>query len=252
MAWEEPPKVYKKWHRPEDTEMPMSMVISIAAKEVIVIAADTICVNGDETAHYNDSHSKLYRASNPHFAIGLAGSKGADRFLKPRTEWSSLDFDGTLLAYKAFAFEDYKKENTAYDFFYLICGYDRDGEPRIERVRFVRDNYNAGRPYSDIEPVRPRHAIGIEKHGAWYLLSNYFQKDMTTDHAMFLAYFILSEVIRHDERTRGPIEMMLVRKESPVENVSVSSLEEIDRETKKRIQAIESIVKTPFVLSVNC
>jgi 20S proteasome alpha/beta subunit len=226
----------------------MSMVIGMVGKEAIVMAADTICMVGDDSGYYNDSHSKLYKASNPKFAIGLAGSRGADKFLRVRNEWTALDFDETTRAYKGIAFEDYQHGNTSYDFYYLMGGYDRDGQPRLERVRFVRDNYNSGRPVSDIASVNSKHAIGLEKHGAWYLLANYFDKDMSTDQTMLLSYLILSEVLRHDRRTRGPIEMMVVKAGMPVSEVLPAHLEELKRESEKRIADVSGIFRTPFVM----
>src|SRR5579859_910380 len=224
----------------------MSIVVSLVGKEAIVIGADTICIGGDDTAHYCDRHSKLYKASNPQFAIGLAGSKGADRFLQQREDFSHLDFDATVTAYSDLTFADYSKGNRTYDFYYLICGYDRFGEQRIERVRFERDHSNNGQPVSDVEPVLPKHAIGISKHGAWYVLANYFRKGMSTDETMLLAYLCLREVIRHDERTRNPIEMMVVKCGVPVRKVGSAELEQLGKETEKRIREVESVVQAPF------
>ena len=225
----------------------MSMVIAVVAKDCIVLAADTICMFGDDTAHYSDKHSKLYVASNPKFVIGLTGSKGADKFLHQHSEWSSLDFDQTVERYREFAFDEYKKGKYSFNFYYLICGYDKFGEPQIERVRFERESYS-GMPISDVEPVNPRHAIGIEKHGAWYLLANYYRPKMSRDDAMLFVYLCLREVIRHDERTRGPIEIMVVSPSSPAYSVPETELKQLTKETDKRLSSITSIFTESFVL----
>jgi 20S proteasome alpha/beta subunit len=234
------------WHRPEAKEMPMSIVVAIVGKDSIVIGADTICVNGDEIAHYTERHSKIYSASNPHFAIGLAGSKAADRFLAPcRHEFSHLDFDASVLAYTKLAFDDYGQGLRAFDFYFLFCGYDSMGEPRLERVRFLISQ-NDGKPYHDAAPVGSKHAIGVDRHGAWYTLANYYQKEMNIDQTMLLTYLTLREVIRHDERTKEPIEMMVVRPNLPSRRVSDAEIEELKKETGHRLDAMTKIIQAPF------
>lgn len=223
---------------------PMSLVVALANKDSIVLAADTICMLGGSEAHYryDAEFSKIFSLRNPKFGIGVAGHSTTEQFVDMGQETDTIDrLIGTI---QNAVRNRYKEKQLTYEMLFLFCGFAPNDAPIIETLHFDLNNSDGRR--EEIGPRTGRAAIGLCKHGALYLIHSYHSLEMTTEQLAFLAYFTLKEAIFHDERLRGPIQLATLRPSSRMTFYSPEQQKKLDEICTERRTAIKELLTKPI------
>jgi len=230
----------------------MSIIVALASEEEIVLAADSICGVEEEDCFYcmHDPFSKIHQLpNNPKFAIGIAGAVYGERALKSGLATHD-DFDKDTDEVFKRMWDTYENGNCRLAFDYVFCGFDGPGLPRIRRASFYEGfdpNKNKLVPKTDgiIDSKYGRVAVGCRKHGALYWMTSLH--GLTKPHTnRLLAYFAIQETIRHDKRTRGPVEMMVIRHGADVEKVGKEELTVLDANYQARRDRIFELLEEPM------
>jgi len=223
----------------------MSLVVALANKDSIVMAADTICILGPHEAHYryDAEYSKIFRLRNPLYGVGVAAHTTAEKFIGCGQERDSLPTFVSLVHHNVR--EHYKQRELDLDMHFLFCGFLPDNTPSIETL-FFEGRIGAEGKREEVGQRIGRASIGICRHGALYLLHSYHKLEMTTEQLAFLAYFTLKEAIFHDERLRGPIELGILHPSSPMTFYSPEQQQRLDEICDQRRKAIGKLLTDPI------
>lgn len=231
----------------------MSIIVALASEEEIVLAADSICGVEEEECFYcmNVPYSKIHTLpNNTQFAIGIAGAVYGERVI--RADLSRYnDFDKDTNAAFSWMKDNYLGGNCRLLFDFIFCGFDAPQKPRIRRASFYEGcDPNTGKniPMTDgiIDSKYGRMAVGCRKHGALYWMTSFHGLLQEPHVNRLLAYFAVQETIRHDKRTRGPIEMMIVRFGETVEELGPKALDALNAEYQDRRDRIFALLEQPM------
>jgi len=223
----------------------MSLVVALANKNSIVLAADTICMLGPSEAHYryDAEFSKIFPLRNPRYGVGVAAHSTAENFIDCRQKTDSLPTFVSLIHRNVR--EHYKQRELDLDMHFLFCGFLADGTPSIETLFFGGQSGVEGKR-EEIGRKIGRTSIGICRHGALYLLHSYHKLDMRTEQMTFLTYFTLKEAIFHDERLRGPIELAILRPDSDMVFCSSKQKRHLEEVCGARREKIAQLLTDPI------
>jgi 20S proteasome alpha/beta subunit len=224
---------------------PMSLVVALANRNSIVLAADTICMLGPSEAHYryDKEFSKIFPLRNSYYGVGVAAHSTAENFIdcgQPTDAFSTF----VSLVHKNVG-KHYDQRKLDLDMHFLFCGFLPDGTPSIETLLFDGKDGAEGKR-EEIGRHIQRACIGMCRHGALYLLHSYHKLDMTTEQMAFLAYFTLREAIFHDERLRGPIQLAVLRPSTRMTFYSSGQQRHLEEVCGKRRQEIAQLITSPI------
>jgi len=221
----------------------MSLVVAVSNKDSIVLAADTICLIGSPEAHYlyDDDFSKIFPLRNPKFGVGVAGSSTAEQFVE--IGQSSNTFNELVGFIRGAVSKRYDEKQLDYEMTFLFCGFGADDKPFIETLSFD-GSCRTGR-LEEVSSKIGKAAIGICKHGALYIIHSFHNLEMTTEQLGFLAYFALRETILDDERTRGPVELAVLRPHSPMTLYSPEQKRALEAAYSERKERVRNALTEP-------
>jgi 20S proteasome alpha/beta subunit len=222
----------------------MSLVIAVANRDSIVLAADTVCLLGGAQAHYryDAPFSKIFPLRNNEYGVGVAAHNTAEQFVDIGQPSNSLDQLIRLI--QDAVGRRYEEKQLDYEMFFLFCGFDPNDRPVIETVSFDGSRRKGFR--EEVTDKIRRSAIGICKQGALYLIHTYHDLDMTTEQLAFLAYFALKDAIYHDERLRGPIQLAVLRPHKGMAFYSLEQKQLLDTAYEERRSTLRALFTNPI------
>ena len=221
----------------------MSLVIAVANRDSIVLAADTICMLGGAEAHYryDAPFSKIFPLRNKKYGVGVAAHNTAEQFVDIGQPNNSLD--QLIQSIQEAVSKRYEEKQLDYEMFFLFCGFAPNDKPVIETLSFDGSRRRGLR--EEVTDKIRRSAIGICKQGALYLIHSYHSLDMTTEQLAFLAYFALKDAIYHDERLRGPIQLAVLRPFEEMIFYSSDQKQLLDTAYEERRSTLRTIFTAP-------
>lgn len=215
----------------------MSLIVGLAGKDEIVVAADTLGFVGDAGGFYGFECRKLHVIQEK-WLLGVAGTSiGWDLFSAMNQQHLELgkgfhkavwDFSNEM--HELYQGQDYEGET-----FLLLCGI-HDGRPLLAEWSFPRKD---GVSFPTLWT-----AIGAKHHGALYFASSRHSRDMDTELRILLAYFCVREAAACDLRVRAPIEVAVVR-ENGVRCFSEEQLGDVERRSEEIVAQIAGAFHGP-------
>ena len=186
----------------------MTLVVALAGKDEIIIAAERLCLLGDTDGQYRSDISKI-REMKGGITAGIAGARSGLTLLERANELTENNASSKRKLIDAYAAKLAELYGRSYDEIkFLLCAVE-NSQPLLYIFGFNRQA-----TFLPAEVTEGRVAVGLSKHGALHFLHTYHSRQMNTKELAFLAYFSIHQAIRNDPRLKGPIDVYAIRSDS--------------------------------------
>lgn len=235
----------------------MTLIVGVVTTKEAVLVADSLCrwVHNDVGYREPEPFPKIHRLIDPRFVVGIAGNTSGRRLLedakdkqaKETKNWEQVGFEEIVEDTRKKIETSFLKTDRAYgptlDF--LFAGV-QNGRPELLLVH-CEENGNGERKVHPIAFPNSRKVIGLEPHGAVYLLYRYFKKEMSVDEAIAISSYCINVTAEQDPNIDSRITVAVVSQDKKAQFKRVTSAGVADLEG--RTQAICKILAPPLTVT---